>query len=463
MPAFLVKIAALPKPLLLSICLIVLSITTPEVSALTGDSWCGTLMCVKATVNSTSVTYELKSLNQLGWMAIGFGAQMAGSPMVILWPNPDGNTTVSQRHADGHVQPTLDPSPPRQATISQKTDLTQETSPILAFDISKNNDTVQQLIWAFGVSRPESDDPSSTLEQHLDAGPFSLDLTKPVPSSTTSSSLLTTPTPSHLATPSLSPPSPISSPSTSHGSHGSHDRLLTAHAVLSLIGFLILLPFGALIARWGRTRFHGCILGPLSVSKRGRAHVVNEHQIGGVVLFALYILQLSLGTLVHLRQPKAGKMHPPRNIVHVGMGLIIIGFAFVQTKTGIDHDWEIASSLKSILSSVWAVWFALIPICYFVGLKLLRRQFDQERLGWQLPQPRPVALRHIVSEEEEIPNLNSDLRRIILNPVVTIDDGTHDMFSDQHRLPPAYAHSPDPGNTTEMRELERPLPISVHV
>lgn len=44
-----------------SVLLLLLTLTTasfriPEVSALKGDSWCGTLMCVDATVNGSVVT-----------------------------------------------------------------------------------------------------------------------------------------------------------------------------------------------------------------------------------------------------------------------------------------------------------------------------------------------------------------------------------------------------------------------
>lgn len=58
MPNLLATYMGLPKPLLHIICLTVVSLRMPEVSAITGDSWCGTLMCVKATLNDSVVTCE---------------------------------------------------------------------------------------------------------------------------------------------------------------------------------------------------------------------------------------------------------------------------------------------------------------------------------------------------------------------------------------------------------------------
>lgn len=50
-------------------------------------------------------------------------------------------------------------------------------------------------------------------------------------------------------------------------------------------------------------------------------------QICGVALIVLYIFELALGTLVHLRRPKDGKGHPPRNVAHVVLGLAVFGLS----------------------------------------------------------------------------------------------------------------------------------------
>lgn len=48
----------------------------------------------------------------------GFGTQMSNNPMVILWSNPDGSTTLSQRIARSWVMPEVVDNPPRIATLS---------------------------------------------------------------------------------------------------------------------------------------------------------------------------------------------------------------------------------------------------------------------------------------------------------------------------------------------------------
>ncbi|KAI0078156.1 CBD9-like protein [Panus rudis PR-1116 ss-1] len=331
--------------------------------ALTGDSWCGTLMCVDATVNGSTVTYQLKALNQLGWMAIGFGGHMNDSKHVILWKNADNTVTLSQRIATGHVEPQPDLNPPRRAVVSQTlTNLTSEVSPVLAFEIPKNSDTVQQLVWAFGVTRPTSD-ATAEIEQHLDAGPFTLDLTRPKTASMpTASSTRSDEQTASVASPkptgAPAASSPVTPPTTTIVPHhdaqqdNERDMMLTAHAILCAIGFLILIPVSVLVARWSRTNtpnwlaIHwlmncvlalpivivGWLLGPLSVSRRKRAHVANEHQIFGVALFALYILQMTSGMLIHMRRPKHARsnVHPVRNVMHVILGLLIIAGSFFQ-------------------------------------------------------------------------------------------------------------------------------------
>lgn len=44
---------------------------------------------------------------------------MSGTSMVIVWPNSDGTFTLSQRIGTGHVEPSVDSSPPRVATVLQ--------------------------------------------------------------------------------------------------------------------------------------------------------------------------------------------------------------------------------------------------------------------------------------------------------------------------------------------------------
>ncbi|KAH9901153.1 hypothetical protein C8Q73DRAFT_232853 [Cubamyces lactineus] len=409
-----VVLAHLPR-LLLSILIVCLS---QAVTALRGDSWCGILMCVNATVNADGsvVTYTMKSLNQLGWMAIGFGSQMAGTPMVIMWRNADGSVSLSQRQATGLVEPIPVASPPRRATvyITDANPASAVDSPILAFnipsesedeekelvrirDVSNSTPGPQTLIWAFGVTVPSSADPASHIEQHQDAGTFTLDLSKtlndggdspstessapaptdaesetrrdpassPTPNATrtsngsasnnlvqpaSSTATSGSPAPSGRQPPSQSSPPPSAAETVAEsGAHG----LLVAHAVFSAAGFVMLLPLSALVARWARTltprwlSAHwvlsvllgipavcvGWALGPLVVAQEGMAHFVSVHQICGVILLLLYIVEVALGTIVHVRRKDgAPSAHPPRNVGHVFLGLAMFGLAIFQVR-----------------------------------------------------------------------------------------------------------------------------------
>lgn len=77
------------------------------------------------------------------------------------------------------------------------------------------------------------------------------------------------------------------------------ERLIIGHSVLSVIGFLVVLPFGAIISRWGRPftnkwfKYHwssqvvvsipivviGWTLGLLAVADQGGIHADDAHKV----------------------------------------------------------------------------------------------------------------------------------------------------------------------------------------
>jgi len=355
---------------------------------LTGDSNCVKLMCISATVNGSTVEYVLQSTGSqtLGWMAMGFGQTMENSPMVIMWPNSDSSITVSQRSATSEVMPTVDSSPPRVATLSTSLSSTSGTEPKLAYTIAANSDTVQHVIWAFGTNAPSSAAVDATLQQHLDSGTFTLDLTKTIDSNSTSSS----------------------SPSSSSGSGSSESsipltpeqKLIAAHAIISAIGFLLLLPAGAFTARFLRTfttvwfKGHfavqffiagpviitGVALGISAVTQMDNMHLNDVHKKWGAAIFALYFVQCTLGYAIHKLKPKNSQRRPPQNYFHAVFGLLIIGLAFYQVRTGYTVEWPLKTGLAipNAVHIVWYVWVVLLPVLYFAGLALLPRQFRQE-------------------------------------------------------------------------------------
>ncbi|KAH9946313.1 uncharacterized protein BXZ73DRAFT_95816 [Epithele typhae] len=396
---------------------------------------------------------------------------MANTPMVILWKAPNGTTILSHRQASGHVEPQPVTHPPRLATVvaNPVDPLPDNVSPILAFDISKTPELAESLIWAYGVTVPDPD-PNTSIVQHLDAGRFSLDLANNLEvssSPTVSSDAQSTPgSPTVTSISSLSASSQVSSTTTDED-RARTNSLLVAHAVFCAAGFLIMLPLGALVARWTRVftakwfTAHwfinvvlglpliciGWALGPLAVAQQGLEHVVTAHQIGGVVLFALFIVQVALGTLVHMRRPKDGrKAHPPRNILHVGLGLAIFGLSIYETINGADRDPGVSGTSQKAITAICITWAATFSGTYGIGLLFLRRQIAQERLGWNVPDAVPLPLpilaprRRTRADSPEalaaaVPaRRRGTLAALVAAADVDVDDGTHDVFSEAARL-----------------------------
>ncbi|KAL5490385.1 hypothetical protein ACEPAI_5218 [Sanghuangporus weigelae] len=413
-----------------------------------GDNFCSELMCVTAFVNSSTMTYQMTALTQLGWMAIGFGTQMADANMVIMWPNSDGSVTLSQRTAPGLVEPVPDPDPSRTATSYNPLINLSSVIPRLAFTIPKDDTIQQNAIWALGVSNPLSASPDVNLELHLDSGNFTLNLTNTIdteqipflnPSSSTSSGSL-----SGTAT---SSPFPGGDPSIDDGTpFQTFEKLIVAHAVLSVLGFLVVLPIGSLIARWARTfwanwfYYHwmtqvifgipvvvtGWALGPLSVAAQGVAHANDSHKVLGILLLPLYLIQLTTGTFIHLRKSVYPRRHPPRNMAHGVMGMVVIGLAFYQVRTGLTVDWTIATERPidlNVFSNLWIAWIVFIPVIYFIGFALLSRQLAHER-------ELPPAYSPGASDTEN--GNGAGVRQLLGLDLGLVDDGTHDMFSEEN-------------------------------
>ncbi|KAH8100530.1 hypothetical protein BXZ70DRAFT_156760 [Cristinia sonorae] len=378
--------------------------TTGNVSSsvllgMNGDTVCTPYLCVGALVNGTTVQYTLQSLGKadLGWMAMGFGQTMANSPMVIMWPNADGSVTLSQRQASAEVMPTVVPTPPRIATKQPALSSLTGSNPKLVYTIPANTDTQQGIIWAFGSQRPSSAAEDATLLQHVLSGPTKLNLGNT------------------LAADSRDPTNPISSLSGSDTPPPSagvstpllpYQKMIVAHAILCVVGFLAILPAGALLARWLRTfnpiwfKGHhllqlfislpiivpGVALGFAAVHKAGAEHLSDDHMKWGLGIFVLYIIQLMVGEFIHTIKPKSwsvDKRRPPQNYFHAILGLLIIALAFYQVRTGYKTEWPKQTGRGEISNAaniVWYVWVVLIPVLYFGGLVFLRRQYKQERM-----------------------------------------------------------------------------------
>ena len=178
---------------------------------------------------------------------------MADSSMVLMWSNSDGSITLSQRSAPGEIMPTVQSNPPFNATLEASMSSINGSTPKFAYSTPFNSTATQNIIWAFGSNNPDDSAVDASVVQHLDFGTASLNLGGTLNS--------TSRNPSNPVSVGFTSGVPNGN-STTPGDGGSkvstlpllsYQKMLIAHGILSAIGFLVLLPFGALIARYTRT------------------------------------------------------------------------------------------------------------------------------------------------------------------------------------------------------------------
>ncbi|KAH0589462.1 hypothetical protein H2248_005210 [Termitomyces sp. 'cryptogamus'] len=342
---------------------------------------------------NVSGSFCLSGAMNLNTLPRGFGQFMAGTPMVIMWPN--GNDVVlSQRKAPAEVMPTVDPNPPRIATLDNSLTSLSGDKPSFGFTIPANSDTTQFIIMAFGIDLPGSSDPGATLRQHFEFKMVTLDLTKGSSTTPTSDSSAASPTKTSPAGHRTNPADDIPLLQ--------YQRMIVAHGIFLTVAFLLLLPGGALLARYLRTftptwflghtiaQFWlsgpviivGIVFGILAVSKSGALHLDDNHKRLGVAIFVLYISQVVLGAAIHWIKPRNSARRPTQNYAHAVFGLLIIAIAMFQVHDGFTSEWQRTTGREGLSGSViifYYVWIGLITVSYSIGLVLLPKQFRQEK------------------------------------------------------------------------------------
>lgn len=366
-----------------------------------GDVQCGPFMCIGAAVKGNNIEYVMQSTGTQmpGWMAMGFGDGMVGSPMVVMWANADGSFSLSQRQAKDHVLPAVVPNPTRVATVSVDLSVATGQQPKFAYTIPMDGNMQPQLIWAFGTDMPTAAQPSrATFLQHVGFGQMTLNL-----NSNTSVSILESPALSLESNNGSGQPAKKTS---------SAEMVVLAHAIVCAVAFLVIMPAGALLARYYRTfsptwfKGHwilqfgisapfvlaGAILA-FSISHVGGPKVWNTHTQVGVLLFSLYVVQCMLGSIIHFWKPKNMKGRPPQNYAHAVLGITIIALAFFQVRTGYKWEWPNVSGQAApmAIDVLWYIWVVVIPLAYFGGLAFLKKQYRQEKESREqkAAQPKP--------------------------------------------------------------------------
>jgi len=209
-----------------------------------------------------------------------------------------------------------------------------------------------------------------------------------------------------------------------------NETFIVLHAFFVSLGFLVLLPVGSLIGRWGRTftpkwfKAHrvfnmsfalpvitvGVLLGPVVVYTKPtfRIHLANSHEVCGVILLLLYYAQVMLGRYIHEQRNKLAAIgpitrpHPPPNILHICLGVSIIGLSFFQVRSGLQW-WESLTGRPPVPFAypLWQAWIMFLPLAYFGGYVLFPRQLELEREASYVRLPAEGNRQSSQQEEEE--------------------------------------------------------------
>ncbi|KAJ7084198.1 hypothetical protein C8R44DRAFT_651566, partial [Mycena epipterygia] len=171
--------------------------------------------------------------------------------------------------------------------------------------------------------------------------------------------------------------------------------LAAARGLICALGFAVLLPGGALLARYLRTTrpwwytghwiaqagaagpviIIGIALGFVTsnqAKKNGLNPKGDPHNDIGSALLYLYIIQCIFGPVIHYWKPKSAAVRrPPQNYVHALLGITIIVLAMYQLHLGFDDAWPKYTGRAALPGGVhgfWVFWFIVR------GFYLLTRQ-----------------------------------------------------------------------------------------
>ncbi|KAN0138267.1 hypothetical protein V8E53_003730 [Lactarius tabidus] len=341
-------------------------------------------MCIECDVEGTTARYTLRTTGSqpLGWMAIGFGRYMGDSAMVVVWPtrDADGNyssVTLSQRKAPYETMPLPDLDPPFIAMLSLADTSVSAENPQIAFTRPAPEDGMQNIIWAFGRTSPESADADAPFSIHQRMGRGTLNLTRVAPSPAEPSE---SPEPSPTPTPPLHQPQPEESDEkVEDGSGGSASFV---HGALCTAGFLLVLPSGALVARYAKVtgsarafQLHrllqfglaGAFIagGSIAYLFTDNHHSSPTHKVGGAGLLLLYVVQCAIGSWVH-RTPAERRTGAQGALLQI-MGVAIILLAFIETWLGIASEGH--------NKRIWSIILFTVPVLYVIGVMTVQRKF----------------------------------------------------------------------------------------
>ncbi|KDN52439.1 CBD9-like protein [Tilletiaria anomala UBC 951] len=330
--------------------------------------------------------HTLNSGQAVGWMGIGTGEQMAGSNMMVGWVNTDNTVVISQRTTAGEIMPTTKNIKAQRFTVDKTLSKTQSSGTTFAwsqpgFPEAGGNMQMVNMIWAVNPSdAPATADTSATIYKHASRGFITLDLTKPYTGGAITASDASSGAPKASRTMSM------------------RNSIIIAHMVLSIVAWLILMPAGIFIARFGRTAFtwlpkHRIVqtvsiafiliamgLGFAIVKSEGGVDFSQRHHKLGFVLAMLAVFQGLLGQFGHMLWN--AKRIRVQNYLHIIIGIVLFGLAPWNMALGFDLwvPWYPSVAGKYVCIA----WAALLGVVYICGLALLPREFKTDRKAQEL-------------------------------------------------------------------------------
>ncbi|KAI0601471.1 hypothetical protein F4775DRAFT_539942 [Biscogniauxia sp. FL1348] len=333
--------------------------------------------------SETDLIFSLMMPTQSTWAAVGLGSSnMAGALILMAYPSSTGlNVTLSPRLGHGHTEPTpVSSDSGIRVQVLPGTGLLNDTTYVFngrcsncrSWPANKGNATLDvgsreaPMLYATGpTGQTRSDSVAESVKMHWNYGTFSMDLVR------------ATGPPGVPAMPTTADTAQSAGAVLRSAKQGKRDTAAVAHAVIMVISFVGLYPFGVLVLRLGGwVRWHaanqglalvlviiGSSLGfKISGTYLRTKNFNTAHQVIGILIFIFIFVQFTLGFLHHRtfkKTQQTTKLAP----VHVWLGRLIIlmgvvnGFIGFPLALSPDYNYVLAGLVLFIFPG-----FALIIV-----------------------------------------------------------------------------------------------------
>lgn len=328
---------------------------------------------------------------------------MTGANMLVGWV-ANGQPVLSHRSANGHQQPqqSLATSSYTADSVNRVTD--EMTVLSWTWPQTSEPGSSMQHIWARNPSQTfTSTDAGSSISMHANDGKFTLDFSTAYTGESPAVPDGVTALPAYAGS-AASTSNTTSTPTSSSGSgasSGGHiraldmmqNRLFITHMVFMLLGWLVLVPAGILLARFGRTFFtwfpyhRGLMLAAVvsvtiaffvavaAVGKLSGNHFANRHERLGLAVFIIMLVQAALGQAGHVIRAKSGVR--VQNFVHILLGLTTFGLAIWTIIEGFEvWAWWGVPKAASIVVYVWV---GVLGAVFLAGLLLVPKELRKAK------------------------------------------------------------------------------------